>query len=123
MKRDQITDFHAVPEAQWPIHGRLLNWARWCRGSGHRTVHPMFRGYRSSDQYSGHTVSDPVDSADAVKLQKVFVGLPELHRHALQWFYVYPIAPARMARELALTTAGLAQTVIEARNMMRNRGA
>lgn len=122
MKRDAV-DFHAVPEAQWPVHARLLNWARWCRGSGHRTVHPMFRGYRSSDQYSGHVVSDPVDTADAVRVQKVFVGLPELHRHALQWHYVYPIAPRRMAQALGLTPEGLAQTVIDARNMMLNRGA
>lgn len=122
MKRDSI-DFHRVPETQWPIHGRLLNWAQWCRSSGHRNVHPMFRGYRSSDQWSGHVVGDPVDSADAVRVQKVFVGLPELHRHALQWFYVYPVAPRRMAQALGLTLDGLAQCVIDGRTMMKNRGA
>ena len=122
MKRNEL-DFHQIPEHQWPVDERLRNWARWCRGSGHATVSPMFRGYRSSNQYSGHVVSDPVDTGDAVRVQKVFVCLPELHRHALQWHYCYPIAPRRMAQALALTLDGLKQTVIDARQMMKNRGA
>ena len=122
MKRDEI-DFHAIPERQWPVDERLRNWARWCRGSGHAAVSPMFRGYRSSDQYSGHSVSDPVDTGDAVRVQKVFIGLPELHRHSIQWHYVYPVAPRRMAQALGLTLDGLKQAVIDARDMLKNRGA
>ena len=121
MKRDSV-DFHQVPERQWPVDARLRNWARWCRGSGHRAVHPMFRGYKSSDVHSGITVSDPVDSKEAIRLQKVFVTLPELHRHALQWHYVYPVNPRRMAQELGLTLEGLGQAVIDARDMLKNRG-
>jgi DNA-directed RNA polymerase specialized sigma24 family protein len=122
MTRDEI-DFHAIPERQWPVDERLRNWARWCRGASHRAVHPMFRGYKSSDVHSGMSVSDPVDTREAVKLQKVFVTLPELHRHAIQWHYVYPVAPRRMAQALGLTPEGLAKAVIDGRDMLKNRGA
>jgi len=124
MKRDAV-DFHQVPEAQQPIHGRLLNWARWCRNSAHGMQHPMWRFYKPPREGVNLVPesSEPINAAEAWKVQQVVKGLPELYRHAIQWFYVFPVSPRRKAKELGLTVEGLAQAVIDARNMMRNRGA
>jgi DNA-directed RNA polymerase specialized sigma24 family protein len=123
MKRDAV-DFHSVPERQWPIDARLRNWARWCRGSGQRAVHPMFRGYKPEREGVNLVPESPkpVDSKDAMNLQRVYRELPQLHRLALKWHYVYPVNPRRMATELGLTLEGLGQAVIDARDMLKNRG-
>ena len=124
MKRDQITDFHAVPEAQWPIHGRLLNWARWADNPRRSNTHPMFRAYRSSDHWAGHSISEAVDVLDAVSLQKLVIRLPQVNRSALHWHYQQPyITPKRMAKRLDLTMDALGEAVINARTMLRNLGA
>ena len=122
MRRDGI-DFQVFPAHQEVIHGRLQNWARWCFDRSGASVSPMFRGYRSTDVWAAPTVSEPVDTIDAARVAKAVIALPEWHRHSVNWYYIKPVHPKRAAQALAVTVADLAQTVIDARQMLINRGA
>ena len=116
-------DFHHVPEHQAQIHGRLLNWAAWCAGRSGSAVSPMFRSYRSTDVWAAPEAGNPVDGIDAATIAKAVIALPENHRHATNWSYVRPVAPARACRSLGVTMEDLAQLVIDARQFLINRRA
>lgn len=83
---------------------------------------PMFRLYRSRDNIA----SEPARRCDelaALDMQRAFVRLPEAHRHAIGWFYCFAwVSPGRVQRELGLTRNGLAQMVIDGRQMLQNTG-
>lgn len=84
----------------------------------------MFRGAKTTDVWAGIAPARTVvDKLDAQRIAKAVAHLPELHRHGLQWHYVRPIAPLRMCKALGLTRDGLAQLVVDARQMLVNRGA
>lgn len=123
MRRDVI-DLHAVPEHQIGMHVRLENWGRWCFGTGHAQMAPMFRMYRSTEvhtSYGGMTNSAPVDTADAAKIARGVVALPEDHRHALSWHYVNQGSPARACRRIGCSMEHLARLVVDGRTMLMNR--
>lgn len=86
----------------------------------------MFRLYRvearSREQYGVLTGFAPVDSRDAAQIAKAVTALPEQHRLAINWHYVKPIGPLRMARALGVTREGLAHLVRDGRQMLINRG-
>lgn len=119
MRRD--IDFHLVPEHQLAMHARMLNWARWARGSGSSHVSPMFRGYRSTDIHVAPQVSEPVDSIDAWEVARAVYALPEKHRAATNWHYIKPVMPFRACREIGCTPEALAMLVIDGRTMLINR--
>ena len=117
----QTIDFAAVEPSQLPIHERLRNWSRWVVpriGSG---VSPMLRGYRGH-AWQWHTPEfrETCDVLDAVVIEKIVAKLPERHRTALRWSYVYRCTPAIAARELALSCDGLYRHVRDARQMVMN---
>jgi hypothetical protein len=114
-------DFHAVAQEHYAIHERLQNWARWCYSNGGRTVAPMFRLYRSTDQWTQVHVSDTVDSLDAQAVQKGVSHLPERNRKALAWCYVLRNSPKRAARDLSVSMDGLMDLVTVGRTMLVNR--
>lgn len=117
-------DFTQIPEAQMPMHMRMLNWGRWCHGSGHAQMSPMFRMYRSSDQWAEPVQgSAPVDTLDASRIAKAVIALPEDHRHAASWFYVNQCSPARACRLIGCGYAHLARLVLDGRTMLINRKA
>lgn len=115
-----IVDFEAVPEAQLPIHGRLQNWAKWCRGRPGSNVAPIFRLYRSTDIHAGHSTSVPVDGVDASRIAKAVAALPIQHRFGVQWYYVHPVAPSKAARNIGVSLQDLASLVIDSRTMLIN---
>lgn len=123
----KYVDLSSVPPSQWKMHDRLLNWAKWSRGTARfdRAISaPMFSLYRSTEarrEYGAET-SMPIDHADGTRIQVGVTALPDKHRRALHWFYLHPVAPGAMARELGLTMNGLAEIVIRARTMLQNRG-
>lgn len=122
MKRDAV-DFFSVRAGHEAIHDRLTNWALWSRGGrGGSSTLPMFRFYRP-DGYHELTASIPVDSLDATRLQKLMVVLPEKHRWAIQWGYVFSFIPVwKVQRELGVTRTGLYDLIHDARSMLKNRG-
>lgn len=120
----EAVDFHFVPAHQEAIHMRLLNWARAQRNSTGNATAPMFRQYRSSDQWATPSVSMPVDQRDAAKVNKAWQQLPTKHRASVAWFYITPGSPPNKAcKGIGCTLAELARLVVDARSMLINRGA
>jgi len=117
----QLVDFHAVAEHQAGIHLRLENWGRWCHGSGHAQMSPMFRMYRSTDVHQPANVGVFVDTLDASRIAKAVIALPEGHRHALSWCYVNKGAPVRACRIIGCGMAHLARLIVDGRQMLINR--
>ncbi len=124
MIRDAI-DFHAVEEKHFKLHDRLLNWARWCNGSGAASESPMFRLYRSSARAREYMAigGDPVDKGDALRIAKAVIALPDQHRSAVNWHYVKPVNPMRACREIGTSMEGLALLVRDGRQILLNRHA
>ena len=118
--REQV-DFHFVPVAQEAMHMRLENWARAQRNSTGSATAPMFRQYRSSDQWAEPTASTPVDQRDAAKVNKAWQQLPPKHRASLAWHYITPGSPTKACKLIGCTMTELAQFVVDARNMLINR--
>ena len=120
-------DFHLVEEKHAGIHSRLLNWARWCNGSGGPSMSPMFRLFVSPARARAGEVSSvvsvPVDRSDAILIAKAVIALPENHRAALNWCYIRPVSPRRAAASIGTTLEGLALYVRDGRQILVNRGA
>lgn len=112
-------DFNRIQPEHEAIHERLENWARWCKGSAHGNVHPMFRQYRNSyfEATPARTCSDTVD---AVAVQKIMKDIPEAQRIALQWFYVKPGDPKRVCMALGVNKRDLVTLIDQGRAMARN---
>ena len=116
-------DYNHVPERHAAIHARLENWRRWVivRPNGWQ-VAPMFRLYQSkSRQWEAPVIQNPVNTLDAVLVEKAVAALPEKHRAAVRWSYVHCGNPLAMARTLAVSKQGLADLVDAGRTMLKNR--
>jgi hypothetical protein len=120
MMREAV-DFHFVPQQQEAIHLRLLNWARAQRSSTGSACAPMFRQYRSSDQWATPNASSPVDQRDAAKINKAWQQLPAKHRASVAWHYVTPGSPTKACKAIGCTMEDLARLVVDARTMLINR--
>ncbi len=120
MMREAV-DFHFVPEHQETMHCRLLNWARAQRNSTGSATAPMFRQYRSSDQWATPSASMPVDQRDAARINKGWQQLPMNHRAAIRWHYISPGSPTKACKAIGCTMADLARFVVDGRQMMINR--
>ncbi len=117
-------DFNLVHEHHREIDLRLTNWGRWCCSrSGGVATSPAFRLYRSTEQWRGLQtgVSGSIDKIDAQRVQKAVQALPEKHRHAVNWSYVYRNAPVKMAKGLGVSLDGLQELVHQGRQMLVNR--
>ena len=115
-------DFNAVPFRQEHIHSRLVNWARWVRPRRSSWVHPMWRGFKASEVWAGTRVSVPIDPLDAQAVEKGVSLLPDAHRFAIRWCYVYGGNPRRAARQVGESLEGLAVLITNGRQMLINRG-
>lgn len=123
MKRD-LVDFHLVPEHHLGIDAKLQEWARWVkvRPAGWH-MSPMFREYRSKAwQWHAPEVRTPVNTLQALEIERAVSSLPEKNRSAIRWHYCFPSNPRGMARKLAVSMDGLADLVRVARAMLINRG-
>ena len=123
MRVQEAVDYNHVPERHAAIHARLENWRRWVivRPNGWQ-VAPMFRLYQSkSRQWEAPVIQNPVNTLDAVLVEKAVAALPEKHRAAVRWSYVHCGNPLAMARTLAVSKQGLADLVDAGRTMLQNR--
>lgn len=116
-------DFFTVMPAHVEIHERLGNWSRYVRNSRPgQAVHPMFRAYRSSEVWGSDTIKTPVDTLDGHRVEKIVAQLPDKHRDAIRWHYVYVwINPNKVCRQLGVTKTGLAELIHAGRSMVKNR--
>jgi len=124
--KTQPIDFNAVSPEHRAIDARLANWGRWCTGGwGAPSSCPMFRLTPPSARQRSDGALDAlvsVDTADASKVAGAVQGLPEKHRHALNWLYVKPTSPRRACAALAVSMHDLFDLVVSGRQMLINRG-
>ena len=124
MRVTEIVDYNRVQDRHQAIHARLENWRRWVIVRPHGwQVAPMFRMYQSKSRQweaSPH-IGTPVDAIDAALMEKAVYALPEKHREAVRWWYVYRRDPAAMARSLGVSKQGLADLVEAGRTMLQNK--
>ena len=114
---NKFPDFHRVPpEHKW-VDEQLNNWARWCRDGSEIRISPGFELY-APDNYDRAGPRKPVDVNAALKVQEAIRVLSMSQRKAVQWCYVMPVSPARRARELKVSTAGLSELINEARTIL-----
>lgn len=114
-------DFNSVSYAHEPIHERLVNWARWVRPRPSSWVHPMWRGFKASEIWTGPTAAAPLDPLDAQKLEKGVSALPESHRFSIRWCYVYGGQPRKAAAHVGESLEGLQVLIVNSRQMLINR--
>jgi len=124
MRVTEIVDYNHVQDRHQAIHARLENWRRWVivRPHGWQTA-PMFRMYQSKARQweASPRIGTPVDTIDAALMEKAVYALPEKHREAVRWWYVYRRDPVAMARSLGVSKQGLADLVEAGRAMLKNR--
>lgn len=122
----EFVDFSSVPPHQYEIHERLEDWRRWCRMRPNAVATPMFRLHKSDEWERptyGATTTTSIDRDAALRIAKLVPRLPEKHRMAIQWFYIQNGRnPRAKAQELAQSLRGLADLVIDARQMILNLG-
>src|SRR5512146_2798175 len=114
-------EFHEVRPEDAEVHARLENWARWCRNRPGLSVHPMFRGAKSGQDWEPVTVTTGVNTLDAQRIEKGVARLPYRPQHAVRWAYVFRTAPRPMAASLGVSLQELADLVDMARVMLVNR--
>ena len=123
MRVQETVDYNHVPEHHQAIHERLDNWARWVKVRPHGwATHPMWRQSLTSKQWDTvANISMPVNTLDAVLVEKAVSALPEKHRAAVRWSYVHAGNPVAMARTLGVSKQGLADLVDAGRSMLKNK--
>ena len=115
-------DFHAVPDHQLGMHDRLLNWERWVRVTAPGWQAPIWRmGKSNSRQWHPPEMREETDILDAMAIEKAVMALPDKHKAAIRWHYVYRTTPLKARKKLAVTNEGLNNLVISGRTMLINR--
>ncbi len=123
MRVQEAVDYNYVKPEHEAIHARLVNWERWVRVRPHGWfTHPMWRNSRTSRQWEvSPYIGVPVNTIDAMLIEKAVSALPVKHREAVRWWYVYRRDPVAMARNLGVSKQGLADLVEAGRTMLKNR--
>jgi DNA-directed RNA polymerase specialized sigma24 family protein len=124
MKREEHVDFHLVADQHLAINERLESWARWVKVRPHGwQCSPMFRQYRSKAfQWHAPEIRPVTNIPEAVEMEKAVSLLPEKHREAIRFAYVWCGSPVAMARRLGVSKQGLLELIHAGRTMLTNRG-
>ena len=123
MQRDYI-DFHAVPDHQLGMHDRLLNWSRWVRVTVPGWQASIWRlGKSNTRQWHEPEMREETDILDGMAMEKAVFALPDKHRDAIRWHYVYRTSPTAARKHLGVTNEGLQRLVVDGRTMLINRRA
>ena len=123
MRREEHIDYHLVADHHVGIHMKLEQWARWVRPRQHGwQTAPMFRQYRSKAwQWERPEPRAALNLPEAMEMERAVSGLPDKHREAIRWAYVFPGSPSAIARKLGVNPRGLMDLVSAARTMLINR--
>lgn len=120
-----MIDFNHIPARHDYINHRLEEWARWVRvRQTGWFIQPMFRMYQSKARQWDENPHIPVaiNGLDALEIERAVSILPEKHRSAIRWAYVFPWIPVKkIQRELAMTHEALCSAVNDGRDMVKNR--
>lgn len=117
-------DLNHVHPRHDAIDRRLNEWSRWVRVKPMGwTTAPMFRLYRAPKQWeSDLDIRIEINTLDAAEIERAVSFLPDKHRTAIRWAYVFShIHDARIRAELGVTQEGLARLIHDGRDMLVNR--
>lgn len=119
-----MTDLSHIEPRHEAIDARLTEWSRWVKVHPRQmAMQPMFRYARSNARQ--WEVDPPIhieiNTLAAHEVEKAVASLPEKHRTATRWFYVFPYVQVHIVRrELGLTKDALCQMIEDSRDMLRN---
>lgn len=120
-----MTDLARIETRHQKINERMENWARWVRVKPQAWgAQPMFRYAKSNARQweADPHISVSINSLEAHQTEKMVASLPEKHRDAVRWFYVFHwVHPGVMQRRLAVTQEGLTRLVTNGLDMLVNR--
>jgi hypothetical protein len=123
LMKTRSIDFHHVEDGHKEIDKALQNWARWVRVSHVSWVSPMFRQAQSNArQWHQPEIRETCDLIAAQAMEKAIYQLPERHRYAVRWRYVYCGDPYKAQKKLGATQDGLAKLIRDGLQMLVNRG-
>ena len=119
-----MTDLSNIAPRHEAIDARLTEWSRWVKVHPRQmAMQPMFRYAKSN---SRQWEIDPpihieINTLAAHEVEKAVSALPDKHRTATRWFYVFAHVPVHVVRrELGLTKDALCQMIEDSRDMLRN---
>ena len=118
-----MTDLHYIPARHDAINQRLEHWAKWVavRPQLWRSQ-PMFRLYKPPPQWEARELKVEINTLEAHEMEKLVSQLPEKHRNAIRWSYVYSyIHHGAIMRKLGVTLDGLGLLISQGRDMLKNR--
>lgn len=119
-----MTDFSRIAERHESINQRLEEWARWVKVTPRMMPQqPMFRFARSNARQweIDPPIHVEINTIAAHEVEKAVANLPEKHRTATRWYYVFPYVQVHIVRrELGLTKDALCQVIEDSRDMLRN---
>lgn len=120
----EYVDFHAVPAHQAEIDRRLIEWGRAAHNGSSVPCAPMFRLYRSADPLRQYAMvsQGPIDTFAVSRIQKGVAALETDERLAISWCYIKRTNPARAARDIGTTLAGLKALIDGGRQTLIDRG-
>lgn len=120
-----MSDLARIPTRHESINQRLEEWASWVRVHPQAwATQPMFRYAKSN---SRQWEVDPVihvtiNTLEAHETEKAVARLPDKHRTAIRWAYVFSWIKIHVVRrELGVTSDGISQLIDDSRDMLINK--
>ena len=120
-----MIDINHIEPRHDELNLRLERWAKWVRiNPAGWPTHSMFKMYQSKARQWEVDPHIPVqiNTLEACETERAVSCLPEPHRTAIRWYYVFPgLHTSAVGRKLAVTHNGLAALLHTARDMLKNR--
>lgn len=119
-----MTDLSRIVERHEAIDQRLQEWSRWVKV--HPRLMPMQPMFRFAKSNARQWEIDPpihveINTIAAHEVEKAVASLPEKHRTAIRWYYVFPCVQVHIVRrELGLTKDALCQMIEDSRDILKN---
>lgn len=118
----KYVDFHVVEPEHGDMHARLENWAAWVKVRGMHWMAPIWKlGKSNGRQWDTPEGRPAINTLDGMLIEKQVSALPEKHRAAIRWHYVYRHSPNKEAKSLGVSMEALQALVRSGRVMLINR--
>lgn len=127
MSKKNYVNYDHIPDGQGEMHERLVNWARWIRsGSRDWACHPMWKPCIAKEleelrAKQEQAPLEPIKIDEAVAVERAVAQLPDKHRKAIRWCYVFKHNPLAACKTIAVSKEELARLVNDGRQILMNR--
>lgn len=120
-----IVDLNHVLARHDAIDQRLIEWSRCIKVRPQPwKMQSIWRQYRPPRQYAYETqdIPVPINTIAAFEIERIVSMLPDKHRTAVRFFYVFPFVPIMaVCHFLGVNRGGLAELITDSRDMVQNR--